>query len=86
MCRAPGQEESLSATAKSSPTGIQSAYGGASSVRGVDMLTLTTGSDNDRIITRAENHRDVLATGAGDDVVKVADGRDDVHMGDGPTL
>lgn len=48
--------------------------------------TLTTGSGNDIITTRAENRAETINTGDGDDVVTVAGGTDTVDLGAGNDL
>ncbi len=46
-------------------------------------MRFLTGSGNDRIITRGEEYRDRIGTGAGNDLIAVAGGRDDVELGAG---
>ncbi|KQT56908.1 hypothetical protein ASG52_02170 [Methylobacterium sp. Leaf456] len=71
-------------------TGLQGTYSvrsevtkanGTGAVRDIDMLTLTTGSGNDVIVTQAASHSDQVTTGAGSDRVKVAGGTDTVALG-----
>ncbi|HEX8234260.1 MAG TPA: M10 family metallopeptidase C-terminal domain-containing protein [Caulobacteraceae bacterium] len=50
-------------------------------LKGVERLTLSTGSGGDRIITKSDFHNDVVNTNAGNDEVTVAAGRDVVNMG-----
>lgn len=61
--------------------GPQSTYLGTGTVRGIEMLTLTTGDGGDKITTLYAHHDDQLTTNGGNDWVKVAGGHDTVAMG-----
>ncbi|WP_165837586.1 M10 family metallopeptidase C-terminal domain-containing protein [Zavarzinia aquatilis] len=58
-------------------------YGTGGSVRGIEMLTLTTGAGADVITTRADFFDDTVTTGAGNDTVTVAGGKDVAALGAG---
>ena len=63
--------------------GIQSTYLGTGTVRGIEMLTLTTGAGNDVITTLDARFDDQLVTNDGNDRVVIAGGRDNVQLGAG---
>jgi serralysin len=66
--------------------GVQASYGGTGSVRGIEMLSLTTGAGNDAVRTLAAGFNDQVTTGDGADTVIVAGGRDLAYLGDGSDL
>jgi Ca2+-binding RTX toxin-like protein len=71
--------------------GVQLAYLGGATVRGIEMLTLKTGDGNDSVRTvgtvlantGTHGHNDQIDTGDGSDAVTVTGGRDIVVMGAG---
>jgi Ca2+-binding RTX toxin-like protein len=79
-------EANVSATAAKIKINLTSArpstYLNIGSVKGVEMLTLTTGAGADQINTGPGFFRDVVATGAGNDKVSVLAGRDQIDLGD----
>jgi Ca2+-binding RTX toxin-like protein len=62
---------------------VQSTYLNSGTVRGIEMLSLTTGLGKDQIVTLGAFHNDAVSTGGGDDRVTVAGGRDLIEMGAG---
>ena len=64
-------------------TAIQMTYASGKTVRGIEMVTLTTGAGNDVITTTSGYFADNLTTGLGNDTVKFVSGRDFVDGGVG---
>ena len=62
---------------------VNGTYGTGGSLRGIEMLTLTTGAGNDVITTLTAFFADTLTTGAGNDTVTIAGGKDVVDLGTG---
>ncbi len=66
--------------------GVQSSYMGGGTVRGIEVLTLTTGAGNDAITTISSFLNDIVATNKGNDTATFVNGRDVVDMGAGDDL